>query len=182
MKSKTLKDLVSLPGLNIFNFRQKMQTIDGYKRKEPDDPESLEYKYFEQLIVQDKYIKALNRMLDTVEFEFEKLDIQLDEKEQEILSLKEKLKKASEDSIIGWQHRLDSVKKDNQIKETAIRTAYERQIKEKDEIIKQQKGVIKKFRTNNFNELQQLKTKFNAAVDNMNALKTYFDQQQKQST
>jgi hypothetical protein len=95
MNSKLFQQLAKLPGVNLFNWKDKTVRIDPIGVREqplesmtPAKLYFLAYKYFSKVIVQDKYINCLQKMVTHYELEVEKLDLMQARHEQELDQIK----------------------------------------------------------------------------------------------
>ena len=91
MISKLFQKLASLPGINLFNHRDKMEIAPELPFHPPTGEESYDKikekanKYFKHLVVQNQYIKALHKLLDQVDDEVMNWDRRQAAHEQDIV-------------------------------------------------------------------------------------------------
>lgn len=97
-KSKFLEKLRALPGVNLFNWREKVE-CEPIPAKEPRENlspsrhwrQALEY--FKRMMLQQKYIETVNKILDDISPQLIEVDEMLHTKELEIAGLYDKIKK-----------------------------------------------------------------------------------------
>ena len=95
MTSRLFQRLAKLPGVNLFNWKEKTAHFEpATPREEPKREMTdgklyfLGIKYFSKVIVQDKYIRLLENLASQYELEVEKLDIMQARHEREMDQIK----------------------------------------------------------------------------------------------
>jgi hypothetical protein len=142
MKSLLFRKLASLPGINLFNLKDKVEIREVAERVEPTLEQShaklfkLAHKYFIRVVVQDKYIKILNRIINQYSFESDKWDTIQSNHEYEIAEIRreyeQKIKNIKNSTHKNLHDDIAQLKQENGILKIAVQ-----RIEPKNPLVKQ---------------------------------------------